>query len=290
MTRKKKKITVPQLQAFKRKRKKIVMVTAYDATFARLVDQADVDMVLVGDSLGMVVQGHDTTLPVTLEDMIYHCRAVSRGLIRAHLCGDMPFMTYKVSAEQALTAAGKLVQQGRVESVKLEGGLEIADKVAHIAAAGIPVVGHVGLTPQSVHSLGGFRVQGKTGFDRVRIIEDAKAVVDAGAFCVVLESMPLELAQTITAEVDVPTIGIGAGPCCDGQVLVIYDLLGMNEDFTPRFLKRYAEHGRSVREAVGQFAAEVRQGEFPGREHSVSIARDDDDGGLYSGPVKPITH
>lgn len=285
-----KKITVPQLQAFKRKRKKIVMVTAYDATFARLVDQGGVDVVLVGDSLGMVIQGHETTLPVTLDDMIYHCRAVSRGLICAHLCGDMPFMTYKASAEQAITSAARMVQEGRVESVKIEGGVELADTIARLVSAGIPVVGHVGLTPQSVHSLGGFKVQGKTGFDRVRIIEDAKAVAEAGAFCIVLESMPLELAQTITMEVPVPTIGIGAGPHCDGQVLVIYDMLGMNEEFTPRFLKRYAEHGLSVREAVGRYAEEVRQGRFPGLEHSVSVTSDGDEGPIYDAAAKRVTH
>jgi 3-methyl-2-oxobutanoate hydroxymethyltransferase len=218
-----KKITVPQLLAFKRKRKKIVMITAYDATFARLVDQAGVDMVLVGDSLGMVVQGHETTLPVTLDDVVYHCRAVSRGLTHAHLCGDMPFMTYKVSAEQALAAAGRLVQEGRAESVKLEGGIEVADAITRIVAAGIPVVGHVGLTPQSVHSLGGFRMQGKTGFDRARIIEDARAVAEAGAFCIVLEGMPLELAQSITGEVHVPTIGIGAFPGPEHSVSLAKD-------------------------------------------------------------------
>jgi 3-methyl-2-oxobutanoate hydroxymethyltransferase len=285
-----KKITVPQLQAFKRKHKKIVMVTTYDATFARLVDQTDVDMVLVGDSLGMVIQGHDTTLPVTLDDVIYHCRAVSRGLSYAHLCGDMPFMTYKVSSEQALASAGRVLQEGRAESVKIEGGVELADTIARLVSAGIPVVGHVGLTPQSVHSMGGFKVQGKTGFDRARIIEDAKAVADAGAFCIVLEGMPLELAQSITMEVPVPTIGIGAGPHCDGQVLVIYDMLGMNEDFTPRFLKRYAELGRTVREAVGQFADEVRLGEFPGPEHSVSVSSDSESSPVYGNPAKRITH
>jgi 3-methyl-2-oxobutanoate hydroxymethyltransferase len=285
-----KKITVPQLQSFKRKQQKIVMITAYDATFARLIDQTEIDMVLVGDSLGMVVQGHETTLPVTLDDVIYHCRAVSRSLTRAHLCGDMPFMSYKVSAEQALTSAGRVIQEGRAESVKLEGGLEIADTIARLVTAGIPVVGHVGLTPQSVHSLGGFKVQGKKGYARARIIEDAKAVADAGAFCIVLEGMPLELAQSITMEVGVPTIGIGAGPHCDGQVLVIYDMLGMNEDFTPRFLKRYAELGRAVREAVGRFADEVRHAQFPGPEHSVSVAAKEEGGPVYSSSGKRITH
>jgi 3-methyl-2-oxobutanoate hydroxymethyltransferase len=287
-----KKITAPQITACKRKRRKIAMITAYDATFARLFDESGVDMVLVGDSLGMVIQGHETTLPVTLDDVVYHCRAVARGLARAHLTGDMPFMTYKISPEKALEAAARLVQDGRAESVKVEGGIEIAEAIARIVAAGIPVVGHVGLTPQSVHALGGFKVQGKSGSDRVRIIEDAKAVADAGAFCLVLESIPLELAQTITAEVSIPTIGIGAGPHCDGQVLVGYDMLGLNEGFTPRFLKKYADLGPAIREAVGRYAAEVREGTFPAAEHSFSAFSDADGAGpLYGGPgEKPATH
>ncbi|MDD5309924.1 MAG: 3-methyl-2-oxobutanoate hydroxymethyltransferase [Deltaproteobacteria bacterium] len=286
-----KKITVPQLLSRKHKGRKIVMVTAYDATFARLVDQGGADMVLVGDSLGMVVQGHDNTLPVTLDDIVYHCRAVSRGLARAHLCADMPFMSYKISAEQALASAARVVQDGRAESVKLEGGVEIAETVSRLVRAGIPVVGHVGLTPQSVHALGGFRMQGRTGFDRERLIEDARAVADAGAFCLVLESMPLELAQAITDEVSVPTIGIGAGPHCDGQVLVIYDLLGLDESFSPRFLKRYAHLGASVREAVASYADEVRRSAFPGPEHSTSVADGEPgDGGLYGGANKDVSH
>lgn len=266
-----KKVTVPSIIARKRKNKKIVFVTAYDATFARLIDQGGADMVLVGDSLGMVIQGHDTPLPVTLEDVIYHCRAVSRGISRAHLCGDMPFMTYKISSEQALEAAGRLIQEGRAESVKLEGGQEMASTIHRLVQAGIPVVGHVGLTPQSVHTLGGFKMQGKKSFDQKRIIEDAKAVADAGAFCLVLECMPLELAQSITEEVPIPTIGIGAGPYCDGQVLVIYDMLGMNDDFTPKFLKRYADVGTTVRQAVEDYASDVKSGAFPGPEHSTSL-------------------
>jgi 3-methyl-2-oxobutanoate hydroxymethyltransferase len=272
------KITVPWIAASKRKGRRLVMLTAYDATFARLADRAGVDMVLVGDSLGMVVQGHDTTIPVTLDDMIYHCRAVSRGLERAHLVGDMPFMTYKRSPEQALDSAARMVQEGRCESVKLEGGVELAETVARVVAAGIPVVGHVGLTPQSVHALGGFRMRGKSSLDRARILEDARAVAEAGAFCLVLESMPLELAAEITAGIPIPTVGIGAGPGCDGQVLVVYDMLGMNEEFRPRFLKRYAEMGRAVREAIEAYAGEVRAGAFPGPEHSVSegAGRDED--------------
>ncbi len=286
-----KKITVPWIAASKRKGRRLVMLTAYDATFARLADRAGVDMVLVGDSLGMVVQGHDTTIPVTLDDMIYHCRAVSRGLERAHLVGDMPFMTYKRSPEQALDSAAQMVQEGRCESVKLEGGVELAETVARVVAAGIPVVGHVGLTPQSVHALGGFRMRGNSHLDRVRILEDARAVAEAGAFSLVLESMPLELATEITAEVPIPTVGIGAGPGCDGQVLVVYDMLGMNEEFRPRFLKRYAELGRTVREAVETYAGEVREGVFPGPEHSVSGGSGRDEvAPCHGASERPIRH
>ncbi len=266
-----KKITVPRLTSLKKKNKKIVMVTAYDATFARLIDQTGVDMVLVGDSLGMVIQGHGSTVPVTLDDVVYHSRAVSRGLSRAHLCGDMPFMSYKVSHQQALESAARMIQDGRCESVKLEGGAEMADTISRLTGAGIPVMGHVGLLPQSVHAVGGFKMQGKSGVDQARILDDARAVADAGAFCMVLESMPLELARAITDEVSIPTIGIGAGPHCDGQVLVIYDMLGMNEDFKPKFLKRYGELGSTVRDAVATYSREVRQGSFPAREHSVSL-------------------
>jgi 3-methyl-2-oxobutanoate hydroxymethyltransferase len=288
----KKKITVPSIVARKVKGKKIVMVTAYDATFARLVDEAEVDMVLVGDSLGMVFQGRENTLGVTLDDVVYHLKAVCRGITRAHVSGDMPFMTYKVSEEQALLSAARLVQEGGAESVKLEGGVEMADTIHRIVQAGIPVVGHVGLTPQSVHAMGGHRVQGKRGVDRVRIIEDAKAVAEAGAFCVVLEGIPLELAETITYEVSIPTIGIGAGPHCDGQVLVIYDLIGMNESFAPKFVKRFAEVGRTVREAVSTYADEVREGRFPAREHAVSLAvpGKSDTGMTFNPNVKDITH
>jgi len=287
-----KKITAPHITSYKIKGRKIAMITAYDATFARLFDEAGVDMVLVGDSLGMVIQGHETTIPVTLEDVVYHCRAVARGLTRAHLTGDMPFMTYKVSPERALEAAARVVQEGRAESVKVEGGVEIAETISRLCGAGIPVVGHVGLTPQSVHALGGFKLQGKNAVDRARIIEDAKAVADAGAFCVVLEGIPLELAQAITAELAVPTIGIGAGPHCDGQVLVGYDMLGLNEDFSPRFLKKYAGLGATVREAVKLYAEEVRAGSFPAAEHSVSVFASSDSAAVVYGSLgeKRTTH
>lgn len=279
----KKKVTVPRLVSLKRKQKKIVMVTAYDAVFAKLIDEAGVDMVLVGDTLGMVIQGHKSTLPVTLEDIIYHTRAVSRGLTRAHLTADMPFLTAKVSTEKALVAAGKLIQQGRAESVKLEGGTEAAETVKAIVDAGIPVVGHVGLCPQSVHAMGGHRIQGKLRADQVRILEDALAIAEAGAFCLVLEGIPMELAEEVTNQVKIPTVGIGAGPGCDGQVLVIYDLLGITEDFTPRFLKRYAEVGAVVRDAVSRYAEETRRGEFPSRDHCFSLG----DTAIADGRVVP---
>lgn len=283
-----KKITVPALAARKIKNKKIVMLTAYDATFARLADEAGADMLLVGDSLGMVIQGHDNTIPVTLDDVIYHTRCVARGASRPHICADMPFMTYKVSPEKALQAAGRLIQEGRAESVKLEGGVEMAETIARIVSSGIPVVGHVGLTPQSVHSIGGFKMQGKTGVSRDRLVQDAKAVADAGAFCLVLESMPAELAETITSEVPIPTVGIGAGPHCDGQVLVVYDMLGMNEGFKPKFLKLYASLGGDIKRAVAAYADEVRTGVFPAPEHTVTI--DEPQGALYGGGSAGVHH
>ncbi len=284
-----KKVTVPALAARKLKNKKIVMLTAYDATFARLADDAGADMLLVGDSLGMVIQGHDNTIPVTLDDVIYHTRCVARGARRPHICADMPFMTYKVSSEEALHAAGRLIQEGRAESVKLEGGAEMAETIARVVSAGIPVVGHVGLTPQSVHSLGGFKMQGKTSASRDRIIQDAKAVADAGAFCLVLESMPAQLAETITEEVTIPTVGIGAGPHCDGQVLVIYDMLGMNEGFKPKFLKLYASMGGDIKRAVATYAEEVRAGAFPAPEHTTTIDQQPQ-GELYGGGSKDTRH
>jgi len=268
-------ITVPRIKERKLKGPRIVMITAYDYTLARLVDQAGVDLVLVGDSLGMVIQGHDTTLPVTLDHMIYHTACVARGTSRALVCGDMPFLTYQASAEQALISCGRVIKEGGAHAVKLEGGAELAPTIAKLVAAGIPVMGHVGLTPQSVHALGGFKVQGKKRADRERILEDAMAVAEAGAFSIVLESIPRELAQRITDEVPVPTIGIGAGPSCDGQVLVCYDMLGFNEGFRPRFLKVYEELGRMGREAVARYADEVREGTFPGDEHSVSVGSDE---------------
>ncbi len=263
-----KRITALDLLKQKADSKKIVMVTAYDASMARLAEAAEVDMVLVGDSLGMVIQGREDTLGVTLEDMAYHGRCVSRGLKRTHLTVDMPFMSYQVSAQQALTSAGRLVQEGGAQSVKLEGGERTASAISKIVEAGIPVVAHIGLTPQSVHQLGGFKVQGRGDQGAGQLMADALAVQEAGAFSVVLEMVPAELAAEVTAALSIPTIGIGAGPGCDGQVLVCNDLLGFDSRFTPRFLKRYAELEDPIVGAFRAFGEEVRAGAFPTEDHS----------------------
>jgi 3-methyl-2-oxobutanoate hydroxymethyltransferase len=244
------------------------MITAYDFTMARLVDAAGIDMVLVGDSLGMVVQGLSNTIPVTLDEICYHGRAVARGLQRAHLVGDLPFMSYQVSSAQAVESAGKLMKDGAFESVKLEGGLELSDHVFRIVRAGIPVVGHIGLTPQSVHALGGFKVQGRGDDAAEKVIADARALEQAGVFAIVLEAIPPDLAARVTLEVAVPTIGIGAGAACDGQVLVCTDLLGMVRGKIPKFAKRYAELGDAISGAVEAYIREVQDGSFPGPEHT----------------------
>jgi 3-methyl-2-oxobutanoate hydroxymethyltransferase len=261
-------VTVPRLRKMKRDGERITMVTAYDATFARLFDDAGMDVLLVGDSLGMVVQGLDSTLPVTVDEVIYHCRAVARGTRRAHLVGDMPFLSWQVSTEQALTNAGRFLSEGGAQSVKLEGGVDAAPTIERIVHAGIPVMAHVGLTPQSVHAMGGFRVQGKTEGAAARVLADAKAVAEAGAYSLVLEGIPTDLAKRITDEVDIPTIGIGAGPHCDGQVLVCYDLLGLTPDMKPKFVKRYAEFFEEGVAAARRYGDEVRAGVFPSEEHS----------------------
>jgi 3-methyl-2-oxobutanoate hydroxymethyltransferase len=247
---------------------RITMVTAYDATFARLCDQGGADVLLVGDSLGMVIQGEENTLPVSLEDIIYHTRAVRRGTRRAHVVADMPFLSYQGDKNEALRNAGRLLKEGFAESVKLEGGEAFAETVEWLVRAGIPVMGHVGLTPQSVHAMGGFKVQGKEPAEARRIARDAKVLEEAGAYAVVLEGVPVELSRMITRSLSIPTVGIGAGVDCDGQVLVIYDLLGMNLEFKPKFVKRYAELGRLIPEAVAEFAREVQGGAFPAEEHS----------------------
>lgn len=266
------KVTIHTLRTMKERGEKIAMLTAYDATFARLLDEAGADVLLVGDSLGMVVQGHDTTLPVTLEEIAYHCRAVVRGARRAHVVGDMPFMSYQASYEQGVTNAGRLMKEGNCHSVKLEGGAVHAELVHRLVAAGIPVMGHIGLTPQSYHQLGGFKVQGRDVGGRERLLSDARTLEEAGAYALVLEAIPMDIAREITESLSIPTIGIGAGVHCDGQVLVSYDALGMDETFKPRFVRRYETLGSKIKEAIGQYVAEVRSGAFPSATESFSVA------------------
>jgi 3-methyl-2-oxobutanoate hydroxymethyltransferase len=266
------KVTVPEIRDRKTHGPSIAVVTAYDFTMARLFDDAGVDVVLVGDSLGMVVQGLANTLPVTIDEVCYHGRAVSRGLRRAHLVGDMPFMSFQVSPAQAVENAGKMMKEGAFESVKLEGGVEIAEHVARMTSLGIPVMGHVGLAPQRVHALGGFRVQGKTDEAADRIVADAVAIEQAGAYAIVLEAMPAEVASRVTRAVSVPTIGIGAGRGCDGQVLVGTDLLGMSSGHAPKFVKHFAELGDAIVNATRAYVDEVRAGTFPAKEHEYASA------------------
>ena len=260
-------VRLPTLQRMKRDGTRITAVTCYDATFARLVDEAGIDVVLVGDSLGNVVQGQDSTLPVTLDDILYHSRAVRRGLRRAHLVADMPFMTYH-SPEVALPNAARLMAEGGAHGVKLEGGVEVAATISRLVSCGIPVMAHIGLTPQSVHAMGGHRVQGRGNEARTRLLADALAVEAAGAYAVVLEGIPARLAGELTEALRIPTIGIGAGAGCDGQILVLYDMLGLNPEFTPKFLKRFGELGAATLTALRAYGDEVREGSFPGVDHA----------------------
>ena len=264
-----KKVTVRSFAQAKERGEPIVMVTAYDALFARLVDESGVDSILVGDSLGNVFAGLETTVPVTLDQMIYHGQAARRGTTRALLVVDLPFLTYQVSTERALLNAGRVMQETRCDAVKLEGGSEgICDTVRALVRAGIPVVGHLGFTPQSVHVLGGFRVQGRTEDAADRLVADASRLQDAGVFSLVLELVPAALAARVTADLAIPTIGIGAGLGCDGQVLVLPDLLGLTDDFTPKFLRRYASLAQTTRDAVKRFGDEVRARAYPADEHA----------------------
>lgn len=249
----------------------IAMLTAYDATSAHLSEAAGAPMLLVGDSLGMVIQGHDSTLPVTLDHIIYHSQIVVRATERALIVGDMPFMSYKISAEQALTNAARLMQEGGVGAVKLEGGEYIAPTIARLVQAGIPVMAHIGLTPQSVRALGGYRVQGKDAHSAEQVLRDAQAVQDAGAFAVVLELIGAQLAEMITNRLDIPTIGIGAGPHCDGQVQVFQDILGLYPSFGPRHSKKYADVGALMQQAIGQYVEEVKGRQFPTAEQSFTM-------------------
>jgi 3-methyl-2-oxobutanoate hydroxymethyltransferase len=262
-----KKITVPGLRARKTKGPKIAAVTAYDATIGCLLDEAGVDVILVGDSLGMVFQGLPNTLPVTLDEICYHGRAVARAVTWAHLVGDMPFMSFQVSVEQAVTNAGLMLKQGAFEAVKLEGGADYANHVRAIVRAGIPVMGHIGLTPQSVHAMGGFRVQGKGEDAAQRMIADAQALERAGAYAIVIEGVPADLASRITLAVDIPTIGIGASADCDGQILVCYDYLGMVRNLKPKFVKQFAQVGDTIVQATRAYVDEVRAGTFPTATH-----------------------
>jgi 3-methyl-2-oxobutanoate hydroxymethyltransferase len=265
-------VTIHTLRQMKERGEKIAVLTAYDATFARLFDESGADMLLVGDSLGMVVQGHDTTLPVTLDEIIYHTRAVMRGVKRAHVIGDMPFGSYQASLEDGIANAMRLVKEGGCHSIKLEGGAQHAELVRRLVASGIPVMGHIGLTPQSVHQLGGFKVQGRDAGGRERLLADARALEAAGAYAIVLEAIPSDIAREITDALTIPTIGIGGGVHCDGQVLVCYDMLGMDESFKPRFVRRFAALGETIKAAVGAYVGEVRGGTFPSDAESFAIS------------------
>ncbi len=249
---------------------KLSALTAYDVVFARLADASGVDIVLVGDSLGMMVQGHANTLPVTLNDVVYHTRAVARGVQRAHLVADLPFMSYQASIEDGVRAAGRLLQEGGAEAVKLEGGVEVADLVHKLTSFGIPVMGHVGMTPQSVHQFGGFRVQGRQEESHKRIVEGALAVAQAGAYSVVVESVPEALGAELSQTLAIPTIGIGAGAACDGQILVMHDVLGLDPHWKPRFARAYAQLGLAAQDAFAAFVRDVKSGTFPGPEETFS--------------------
>ncbi|HEY7535352.1 MAG TPA: 3-methyl-2-oxobutanoate hydroxymethyltransferase [Thermodesulfobacteriota bacterium] len=263
-----KKVTVPELCNMKNRGEKIVMVTAYDTPTANIIDEAGVDIILVGDSLGNVIQGLHDTLPVTMDEMIYHTKIVSRGIIRAHLSGDMPFMSYQASKEDAIRNAGRFVKEGGAESVKLETNENYLDTIYAIQKAGIPVMGHIGLCPQSIHITGGYKVQGRENKEAKMLLQLAKSTEEAGAFSIVLESIPRDLAREITESINIPTIGIGAGPYCDGQVLVINDLVGISPEPLPKFVKRYVNLRESMGKAVRDFVDEVREGIFPDSKHS----------------------
>jgi 3-methyl-2-oxobutanoate hydroxymethyltransferase len=264
------KVTVHTLREMKQRGAKIVVLTAYDFPTARVEDRAGVDVILVGDSLGMVVLGYENTLPVTMDEMVHHARAVARARPRALTVGDLPFMTYQAGVSDAVRNAGRLVKEGGLEAVKLEGGRRMEPMIRAIIDAAIPVMGHLGLTPQSVHQFGGYRVQARDARAADALVEEAAFLEACGCFAMVLEGIPLQVARRITEAVSIPTIGIGAGPHCDGQVLVVNDLLGMDETFAPRFVKRYAELGRAMADAIAAYAGDVRAGSFPDPDHSYS--------------------
>jgi 3-methyl-2-oxobutanoate hydroxymethyltransferase len=264
-------ININQIKEMKKKGEKITMLTAYDYSTAKIVDEVGVPLILVGDSLGMVVLGYESTIPVTIEEMLHHTKAVVRGTKQAMVIGDMPFMTYHLSVEQALKNAARFIQEAGAQSVKLEGGVTVAEKVKRIVDCGIPVMGHIGLTPQSINQFGGFKVQGKTPEAAIRLFEDAKALEEAGAFSIVLETVPAQLAAFITKKLSIPTIGIGAGIDCDGQVQVINDILGSYTDFVPKHAKQYTKLSDYIKNAVTEYDSEVKTGAFPTQKHGSSI-------------------
>ncbi|CUU03595.1 ketopantoate hydroxymethyltransferase [Candidatus Kryptobacter tengchongensis] len=263
-----KKVTTKILIEMKKRGEKIAMLTAYDFLIAKLLDEAGIDVILVGDSLGNVFQGHETTLPVTVDDMIYHAKAVCRAVKRAMVVVDMPFLSYQVSLEEAIKNCGRVLKETCAEGVKLEGGSEIIDVVYKLTSIGIPVMGHLGLTPQSIHKFGGYDVRGVDEKEAEKILNDAKELESAGAFSIVLEKIPSGLAKKITETISIPTIGIGAGPFCDGQVLVVYDMLGLFEEFKPKFVRRYAEISKIIRNAFENYISDVKSGKFPSESES----------------------
>ena len=264
-------ITINDIRQMKRKGEKITMLTAYDYSTARIIDEVGIPLILVGDSLGMVVLGYESTIPVIIDEMLHHTKAVVRGTKRAMVIGDMPFMTYHISVEDALRNAARFIQEGGAQAVKLEGGVTVAEKVRSIVNCGIPVMGHIGLTPQSIHQLGGYKVQGKSPEAAARLLEDARVLEQAGAFAIVLETVPTPLATLITKSISIPTIGIGAGAGCDGQVLVINDILGSFTDFVPKHAKQYAKLAEIIRAAVTEYDREVKAGSFPTEEQSFAM-------------------
>ncbi len=267
-------ITIPEVIQAKGK-KKLTMLTAYDYPTALLVDKCEIDMILVGDSVAMVVQGLKDTLAVTMEEMIYHCKAVTRAVKRSIVIGDMPFMSYQISPQQAVENAGRFMKEGGTTAVKLEGGAQVIPQIKAIVSAGIPVQGHLGLTPQSAAQLGGFKVQAKSADAAQRLIDDALALAEAGCFSIVLEAIPSEIAEMITEKIPIPTIGIGAGPSCDGQVLVFHDLIGLFDRFVPKFVKQYTNISKEIEKAIREFKHEVEEGKFPSSEHTFTIKKEE---------------
>ncbi|MFC2043992.1 3-methyl-2-oxobutanoate hydroxymethyltransferase [Chloroflexota bacterium] len=264
-------VTIGEIKEMKQKGEKVIMLTSYDYSTAKIVDEVGIPLILVGDSLGMVVLGYESTIPVTMDEMLHHTKAVVRATNKAMVIGDMPFMSYHISVEDALRNAGRFIQEGGAQAVKLEGGVTVAGKVRQIVECGIPVMGHIGLTPQSIHQLGGFKIQGKTPEAAMRLIEDAKALEEAGVFAIVLETVPASLAALLTLKVNIPTIGIGAGIGCDGQVQVINDILGSFTNFVPKHAKQYAELHKIIRRAVTEYYDDVKAGTFPTEKQSFSV-------------------